>query len=514
MPLPDVDVRVEGFEIEIEGGAPEARAIADSYLPGSWRVVPPVAGDAHRFEIMADGTTIDPGTAWELARKMEEDPRVRRAEPLTVTPGIEDERAPDLTLEAPRPIPPLNWQIDHCNVRPVWNLPVKGDGIVIGHPDTGYMRHREIWTDDATKNRVLHDRGFDFVDEDPDPLVPAGGSTHGTATASVIMAGNNPAGILGVAPGAKLIPIRVDNDVIHWRWGRVRKAIEWAIAQNADVISMSLGGPIDGESLHQAIRRAVGEGIIVISAAGNVWPFVVYPARYDEVLAVAATNVNAAKWADSARGSAVDVCAPGEDVHRATYDASGKETIEHSSGTSYATAVVAGIAALWLSKHGRANLAATYGKGNISRVFRHVVTNHGVRPDPNWDRKNLGAGIIDADAVLRAPLPSAADMAESVVLEAAPAMTPRLDEIAGYFPDTPREQVRDGLMRMLHSSDVNLESDLERYGNELKLQLAMNDEIRAQITGDPAPVVLESGAPTPPIPMSPSLMSRLRPPAP
>jgi thermitase len=501
-----VDIRVEGFDLKVRGGAPEARAVADAYLGGSWHVIAGVA-EADQFDVMAEGEAEVPdvGRAWEIARRMSEDPRVVHAEPLLVTPGIEREEIDEeIALEGPpREIPARNWQIDHCSIHRAWELS-KGEGIVIGHPDTGYMRHREIWSDDATKNRILDKEGFDFFKNDPDPLVPAGGSTHGTATASVIMSGSSEDGVHGVAPAAKLIPIRVDKDVVHFRWGRVRKAIEWATAKNVDVISMSLGGPIDGESLHQAVQRAVAKGIIVISAAGNVFPFVIYPAKYDEVLAIAATNVSRKKWGDSARGPAVDVCAPGEDVHRATFDKLGKETIEHSSGTSYATAVVAGIAALWLSFHGRAKLIQQYGAGNIAPLFRHIVMKHGIGDDPDWDTKHLGAGIIDAERVLRAPLPSPAELGPPADLEAMPVPTHLLD-IAGYFPDTPLEQVRDGLLRLLNTTDLQLESDLERYGNELKLHIALDEGVRARITGDTEEMILEGVPASPALPISAGL---------
>lgn len=503
-----IDIRVEGFDLKVRGGAPEARAVADTYLGGSWRVIPGVA-EADQFDVMAEGEVPDVGRAWEIARRMAEDPRVLHAEPMLVTPGIEpEETTEELVLEgAPKVIPARNWQIDHCSIHRAWELS-KGEGIVIGHPDTGYMRHREIWSDDETKNRILHKEGFDFFENDPNPLVPAGGSTHGTATASVIMSGFSEEGMHGVAPAAKLIPIRVDKDVVHFRWGRVRKAIEWATAKNVDIISMSLGGPVDGESLHQAVQRAVARGIIVISAAGNVFPFVIYPAKYDEVLAIAATNISRKKWGDSARGPAVDVCAPGEDVHRATFDKSGKETIEHSSGTSYATAVVAGVAALWLSFHGRAKLIAQYGAGSIAPLFRHIVMKHGVHPDPNWDTKHLGAGIIDAERVLRAPLPPPSEIAPPIDLEAVP-IPARLLDIAGYFPDTPLEQVREGLLRLLNTTELQLESDLERYGNELKLHIALDENVRARITGNAEDISLEGVPSSPALTMSSGLAAKV-----
>lgn len=506
--MPEVRVAVEGFDLKVRGGEKVAREVVDATLPGSWRLVAGIA-DPDQFDVFPDGPAPDVGTAWEMARRIALDERVVSCEPLLVTPGIVgDETAPEVMpgaeLEAPRVVPEPNWHIDHCSIRDAWNLS-KGEGIVVGHPDTGYMKHSQIWSNDAAQNRVLHSMGFDFVNDDADPLVAAGGSTHGTATASVIMSGGT--GVLGVAPKAKLIPLRVDKDVIHWRWGRVRRAIEWATEKNVDVISMSLGGPIDGDSLHQAVQKAVAKGIIVIAAAGNVWPFVVYPAKYEEVLAVAATNIDRKKWGDSARGAAVDVCAPGEDVHRATFDENGQELVQESSGTSYATAVLAGIAALWLAHHKRAALEARYGRGNVSKVFRHVVMKHGIGNSPNWDTRNLGAGIVDARRVLEAPLPDLVTIAAPEALE--PEST-RFDEIAAYFPSTPPEEVRERVVRMLDTTDAQLESVLEVYGNELKLHLAIDPDVRARIEGTPeSPMVPEAVAPEASVSLSPGLAARM-----
>ncbi|MFP5245590.1 MAG: S8 family peptidase, partial [Thermoanaerobaculia bacterium] len=241
------------------------------------------------------------------------------------------------------------------------------------------------------------------------------------------------------------------------------------------------------------------KGIIVIAAAGNVWPFVVYPARYPEVLCVAATNVDRVRWSRSAQGRPVAVCAPGENVHRATFE-NGQATVSPSSGTSYATAVVAGIAALWLSKHGRENLIRDYGAGNVSKLFRWVVMNRGVRRDDSWDTRNLGAGIIDAKMVLEAELPEPGTFALS--FDVMPRS--RFEEIADYFPEVPEEELRARLMAMLNTTEAQLESDLERYGNELKLHMAMDDSMRARMSGTPA---LSFDAPM--MPMSRSLMAKM-----
>ncbi|HEX2122342.1 MAG TPA: S8 family serine peptidase [Thermoanaerobaculia bacterium] len=492
-----MDVRFEGFEVKIRVGAQGSeRALAErivrEHLGAGWELVPSLL-DPRLFEIRPRGATMTVPDSWDRAREIAARPDVEWCEPALETENLVAEKiqvgAAPATRGGGTSVPQglaANWHCEatHCAIRPAWDV-AKGEGIRIAHPDTGYMKHAEIFAD----GRVLALEGFDFVDERNDPLVPAGGSTHGTATASVIISAVDPADnkthVFGVAPRAHLIPMRVDNDVIHFRWSRARRAVEHAIAKNCHVISMSFGGPISGPSLHEAIQTAVANGLIVVAAAGNHTRFVVYPARYDEVICVAATTHTKSMWSGSARGSDVDVAAPGEHVWRATMNGAVEE-VAPSSGTSYATAIVAGVAALWLSKHGRDNLIRKYGKANLSAVFRDVVMKHGVHVPPGWDRRNMGAGIINASKVLAAPLPAAAPTRGAAVTRGAappaPAAPTHFDDIAHYFPDTPRNVVRANLVRMLNTTDAQLEAELARFGDELKLHAAINPEMRARLT--------------------------------
>lgn len=91
--------------------------------------------------------------------------------------------------------------------------------------------------------------------------------------------------------------------------------------------------------------HAIARGVVILAAAGNVWPWVVYPARFDQVIAVAACNGAARIWRDSASGPAVDGTAPGESVWVARTGDSPGPTDDHvdvGSGTSFAVATTAG----------------------------------------------------------------------------------------------------------------------------------------------------------------------------
>jgi thermitase len=237
---------------------------------------------------------------------------------------------------------------------------------------------------------------------------------------------------------------------------------------------MSLGGPWGGFALHEAVRDAVDAGLLLVAAAGNEWPFVVYPARYDEVIAVAACNVDSQRWAGSASGVAVDITAPGESVWRARTQSGGRFDVDRSSGTSYAAAHVAGIGALWLAHHGRANLVIKYGSARIASVFKEmlVTVGHAGTPLP-WPTTALGAGIANAQSLLEAALPATVHAAGMAVRAgvSVPAEND-FDRIASYFPRAEPARVRAWLLGMFGVKERELAGRLAAFADELTFHLA------------------------------------------
>jgi len=90
----------------------------------------------------------------------------------------------------------------------------------------------------------------------------------------------------------------------------VAEAVDWAVEHGAHVITMSLGG-FFSFSMQRALRRAVQADVIVLAAAGNRVGMVVWPARFDECIAVAGVDARGVKWRGSCSGSAVEISAPG-----------------------------------------------------------------------------------------------------------------------------------------------------------------------------------------------------------
>ena len=455
----------------------------------------------------ADGSLLVPGTAWTLTRTLQAHRDIADAEPAIDQPGLEPPPgtlgplAPAMRPRDSRADQPLacatsnpEWSLELCRVREAWALTpptprgrIKGAGIVVGHPDTGYTRHAEIFD---TPPRVLVADSFDFVRRTPDAIDPLerGNPGHGTTTASVIMSATGGAGatfVSGIAPEATILPLRVTPRVVLLGFDRLAEAIRYATDHGSHVISMSLGGVTPSGTLERAIAHAVSEGVVVLAAAGNVWPWVVYPARYDQVIACAACNCQRGIWSRSASGSTVDVTAPGETVWVArpgTDPGQGDDFIDVGSGTSYAVATTAGACALWLAFHGRDALITRYGKGQVASVFKEVLMTHGVNTPRGWKTDKHGAGILDVEKLLTAPLP-ATPPAFGLRIRASPAARAMndIDRFLTYYPDVDPAEVRRGLVRLLRTTDRELPIVLAELGDELLFHVATNPDVRARV---------------------------------
>lgn len=297
------------------------------------------------------------------------------------------------------------WHHKVMNIKEAWQVTKhgkreKGDGIVIAHPDSGYINHPELLPMDK---RILKKYQKDFIDSDNDPTYAK--ATHGLATASVIL-GNEEGLIKGIAPKAFLIPMRVAKIkllptpvLISGGRRRLRLSIEHAIESEADIISISLGGLKGwGKASKRVLDEAKRQGIIVLAAAGNHVHFVVYPAKYSSVIAVAASNFSNKEWSGSSRGNSVVITAPGENVWKA--DTYTENKIDRSSGTSYAVANVAGVAALWLAHWGKSALEETFGgKDKIVDGFIKMLKDT-ASSDHDLPYDGFGAGIVDAKKLL------------------------------------------------------------------------------------------------------------------
>jgi len=487
-----------------------ATTVVADVLRGKWTIEP--LGRATRDFLLTPAgpkKTIGISTAWNMVGALKEHRDVQDAEPALVVPGVDprpdqvyagagqraasarSSRSADLACSRPN-----EWSLKLCRVPEAWNASVEkgraayGQGITFGHPDTGYTRHPEIWD----PRRLLPNYGYDFEADRPDPRDPLVGSNpgHGGSTASVIMSdvgvgAADESFVSGVAPKSKLIPLRVSSGVVHLNFAKLTQAIYHAAdltgPATVHVISMSLGGPFHSRALLRAIRYALDRGIILCAAAGNVWPFVVYPAKFDEVVAVAACNCLSKPWSGSAKGRSVDLTAPGESVWRAHTERPRKYTVARSAGTSYAVTQVAGACALWLAYHGRDQLIRKYGAANLAAVFKELLLRQGVKTPTGWDTRNYGTGILDACKLVTAPLPSRAPARGMVIARAGMAAQPQsdIDILCDYFPDRDPAATRLAVGRVLGVSSRQAEEILADHADELAFHIAVNPEFRERI---------------------------------
>jgi subtilisin family serine protease len=225
-----------------------------------------------------------------------------------------------------------------------------------------------------------------------DPANPGYPDYHGTHVAGIIASEmNNGIGGHGVAPNAKILPINVFD-----RYGgfdyMLADAILYAVENGADVINMSLGAPFEMPLVEEAIKKAVEKGVVIVAAAGNDGAIQYnYPASYDGVITVGATNDKNKKAYFTTYGPSIDVVAPGEDVYSTLSISSKDATFERLSGTSMASPIVAGVAALLKSKYPNLN---TY---EVEYILETTATDLG---EKGFDF-DYGYGLVNPEAALK-----------------------------------------------------------------------------------------------------------------
>lgn len=331
---------------------------------------------------------------------------------------------------------PYDWQLQCCNIPQAWALfantasqqdALPWKDIRVGHIDTGYCEHVALAWQNGVSTTVDPSLGFDYFENqaDPrDPFLPSGNPGHGTRTSATI-GGFFPLAVggpyYGAAPGVKIIPYRVTDSVLIDHVKRfVALAIQDAISKDCAVLSISLGALFGDRKLSDALDAAYEKGVIVVCAAGNQWKEVIYPGRYNRCVTMGGVAPGMRPWAGSACGQYVDLCGPAQQVRRLKPEklVPGQAATElyappDGNGTSYATALCAGVAALWLAWHGQDKLNATYAQPwmkaaafkRLLRATAYVPTTTEI--PQGWDASQYGSGIVDAEALLAAALPSA-----------------------------------------------------------------------------------------------------------
>ena len=318
--------------------------------------------------------------------------------------------------------------------------------VLIAHLDTGYDPGHASCPEHVEEalERNFTDEGAPNSARDVTPAnpLPTTNRGHGSATLALLAGrdpGNQPdqvTGPLGGAPGCRVLPIRVGDSVIRLRTSTLVKGFDYALAQHADVLSMSMGG-ITSDALAQVVNDCYEAGMVLVTAAGNFVEGVpsprsiVYPARHRRVIAATGVMANGAAYDNLAGGTLAGCHGPGSNMPFAlaawtpnTFWARiGEPHVidQDGQGTSASTPQIAAAAALWIAanRDRMASYPERWMKGEAVRqaLFRSARTTTALL-DADEVRKSLGRGTLDAEAALRfAPL-AAAQLVKAPVADA------------------------------------------------------------------------------------------------
>lgn len=302
----------------------------------------------------------------------------------------------------PQPSQTVPWGIERIYAPDAWSIST-GAGVQIAVLDTGVDRdHVDLYVNIKWGISVVGDTVStaekDWTDR----------NGHGTHVTGIIAAMYNDIGVVGVAYDVSIYAIKVLNNAGFGTWTDVAEGIWWAIKgpdgiidkdgdgvvagdpddDAAEVISMSLGGFSYSEELYEAVKTAYNYGIVLVAAAGNEGDDgVTYPAKFKEVIAVAAIDEYDEVPTWSSKGPEVELAAPGVNILSTVP----KDRYDTYSGTSMATPHVTGTIGLMISKilaDGR-----TYNVTYIRSILQETADDIG---PAGWDEVS-GYGVVRAD---------------------------------------------------------------------------------------------------------------------
>lgn len=289
------------------------------------------------------------------------------------------------------PLAPQQWHLAKVGAAAAWDGG-RGSGVVVAVLDTGVdLEHSDL------RGRLVE--GIDLVDEGTPPDDLQG---HGTLVAGIIAAtAGNGQGVAGVAPRARIMPVRVLDAEGRGTPATVAAGIRWAADHGASVINLSLAEAASAGAMHdnaasaggrgarglvdaqveQAIRTAEEAGVLVVAAAGNEGKDAV-PYRADlPILVVGATDRSDHMWPRSNHGARV-LFAPGVEILSTWHEGRYAKV----DGTSFATPIVAAGAVL------------LRGQGLSARQVRARLVGSAVRVGSRLGRVDLAAAVRGAPA--------------------------------------------------------------------------------------------------------------------
>jgi subtilisin family serine protease len=271
---------------------------------------------------------------------------------LTVSATIDEVSAPAVSDELSQDYVPYQWGNTAIRADEVGtSLAAQYGDLTVAILDTGVANHADLANVaepiNANTNPVS-------------PGVRTDSNGHGTHVAGTVSASFGNGAITGIAPGVRILPVKVFPDSGSGTSDAIARGIIAATAAGADVINMSLTMSGQNSAVQAAINAAHDAGIVVVAATGNsgapcggLYPagkcgvnYISYPAAGANVIAVGATNEAQEKAVFSQAGVGIDLSAPGDGIYSLSPAAKGYGPVIGMSGTSMSTPHVAAVAAL------------------------------------------------------------------------------------------------------------------------------------------------------------------------
>ena len=282
------------------------------------------------------------------------------------------------------------WNMLRISAPQAWPCSQGGAGVTIAIIDTGvYTSHPDLAGNLVPGASFVY--GTTYADD----------HGHGTHVAGIAAGVANNGGILGAAPRARIMPIKVCDSGGYCQWTDVASGIRYAVDNGAQVVNLSLGDTSPSSIIKSALDDAYARGVVIVAAAGNTYTWTLfYPAAYTDTIAVAATDQYDARASFSTIGDFVAIAAPGVNIY-SSYDTGG---YAYMSGTSMAAPHVAGLAAL---------IRAMRPSWTPAQIYAYIESNADDINPAGWD-PYTGYGRINAQKAIN----SAASIAFSAEVEA------------------------------------------------------------------------------------------------
>lgn len=403
-------------------------------------------------------------------------------------------------------------EAEYAHTHTDYELGNKGVGVKIGIIDSGInYNHPELAPNYAG--------GYDFYFYDDKPMDVYGHGTHVAGTACAALNGGATTdpklGVVGVAPECDLYSLRVLNDDGVGYESDIMYAVEWALGREVtmdawgdglpggslgeatttisgirmDIINLSLGR--DGAysvASELTFAEAAEEGLVIVAAAGNSGNVAgrgentIYPARYESVIAVGATNINDDRATFSSTGPEVELAAPGEMVYSTWNDNTGyyepgpvcrvvdgvadvNDCYKYGSGTSMASPHVAGVAALLISSGLVSDLN---GNGSVGDEVRIIMQETAIDLGTAERDERFGYGLVNIRLALDSlipPVPVATGDIEGYVLAEGGAAIVDATVSLGVY-STVTDEIGYYIIEDIEAGDYTVLAEASTYSNE------------------------------------------------